>query len=229
MGRRTPLRIFQSVLYHSSFAFLVFLTLVAVAGSAWGLISQAWNTGGQRRWNIVILVAGYGAVLFVSFFICLGRILNIRYTLQTIPRPYIPVKEADLPQSLSRYISGEYTRTAIIAHVQQPTAGTQEGWGAPGSDFPSLHYGTFLLQKLHAINDILPPISELINPTFPPTSASTIPFSPHKIRTLPLFYHPLLKSVYTEPLAKILDIAQYSGRELTAAELEMGIRILWAV
>lgn len=37
-----------------------------------------------------------------------------------------------LSQKLAKYISAEYKRTSMIAHIHQPTTGTQEGWGRPG-------------------------------------------------------------------------------------------------
>lgn len=90
-----------------------------------------------------------------------------------------------------------------------------------GSEFPSLHYSTFLLQRLHAIDALLPPVV--------PSSPASIPaFSPHRIRTLPFFYHPLLNTNLTEPLARIIDKARYSGRELTGEEVEKSVKILWA-
>lgn len=104
---------------------------------------------------------------------------------------------------------------ALTCTVHRPCSTT-------GSTFPSLHYQTFLLQKLHAINALLPPLPASAAPLIPP-------LSPHKIRTLPLFYHPLLNTNLTEPLARIVDTAQYSGREMTEGEVEKGVKILWAV
>jgi hypothetical protein len=44
----------------------IVLTAGAVGGSAWGLVTQAWATGGQRKGNVVILVAAYASVVSSS-------------------------------------------------------------------------------------------------------------------------------------------------------------------
>lgn len=60
-SRRVP---WPSILYHLSFSFCILLIAALLVGSAWGLGEQAWRTvDGQRRWNIVILVAAYFALV----------------------------------------------------------------------------------------------------------------------------------------------------------------------
>ena len=61
--RKSPV---LSALYQASFALIVVVTAVVLVASAWGLGEQAWRSGGQRRWNIVIVVGGYVAIVCVS-------------------------------------------------------------------------------------------------------------------------------------------------------------------
>jgi hypothetical protein len=51
------------VLYQLSFALVILITACVLLGSAWGLGEQAWRSGGQRRWNIVILTGAYATVV----------------------------------------------------------------------------------------------------------------------------------------------------------------------
>ena len=55
----------RSFLYHSSFYIFILIIAVLLVGSAWGLGEQAWRTRDHRRWNIVILVAAYIAIVGV--------------------------------------------------------------------------------------------------------------------------------------------------------------------
>lgn len=82
-----------------------------------------------------------------------------------MPKPYVPTKAMDLPKvccspSLSQYwssltaqkvanhIATEYSRTAVIAHISQATAGMHEGWGRPGTKWDGIHFRTFILGTL---------------------------------------------------------------------------------
>ena len=58
--RASPVR---SALYQASFALIVIITAVVLVASAWGLGEQAWRSGGQRRWNIVMVVGAYVAIV----------------------------------------------------------------------------------------------------------------------------------------------------------------------
>jgi len=53
----------QSILYLSSFYIFIILIAALLVASAWGLGEQAWHSGGHRRWDIVILVAAYIALV----------------------------------------------------------------------------------------------------------------------------------------------------------------------
>lgn len=56
----------QSVLYQLSFTLCILILAAVLTGSAWGLGEQAWRSGGQRRWNIVIISGAYVAVVSVG-------------------------------------------------------------------------------------------------------------------------------------------------------------------
>jgi hypothetical protein len=58
--RYSPVR---SGLYQTSFALVVLITAVVLTSSAWGFGEQAWRSGGQKRWNIVIVVGAYVAIV----------------------------------------------------------------------------------------------------------------------------------------------------------------------
>jgi hypothetical protein len=62
-ARNVPWARLQSILYLSSFYIFILVISVLLVASALGLGEQAWHTGGERRWDIVILVAAYIALV----------------------------------------------------------------------------------------------------------------------------------------------------------------------
>lgn len=179
--RRSALKTFYSVLYHTTFYFFILITAALLVGSAYGLGEQALRTGGQRKWNLFVLSAAYVALVcpslllpthsnqkiddeandqgLVSIVHVWSRILSVKKILRSMPKPYMPTKQIDLPkvgniprsaqtclhfhntsradrqQKVSDHIMTEYSRTAVIAHISQATTGQQEGWGRPGERF----------------------------------------------------------------------------------------------
>ncbi|TXT05167.1 uncharacterized protein COLE_06487 [Cutaneotrichosporon oleaginosum] len=138
----------RSVLYHTSFTFFLLLLAALLMGSAWGLGEQAWRTDHQRRWNMFAMVAAYAAVAIISLSQIWSRVLSVRRALNTMPKPYMPTKTMDLPKKVANHIATEYSRTAMIAHISQATAGMHEGWGRPGTRWEGIHYRTFILDTL---------------------------------------------------------------------------------
>ena len=145
--------------HHPSFYVSVIAHLIcatATVGFILAFIQQASYTGNTRRLNIVIIAALLGAVLFTSCFLILARIIAVRTSFNTIPKPYIPTKHIDVPRKVAEHISREYTRTGVIAYISQPTAGKQEGWGRPGSQFASIHFRKSIRETFHVICMFLP-------------------------------------------------------------------------
>ncbi|EJT97864.1 hypothetical protein DACRYDRAFT_58608, partial [Dacryopinax primogenitus] len=120
-------------IYHVSFFLFVILTAIAVVGSAAGLVAQAWFTGGQRRWDVVIVVGSYIALLVMSTLIVVNRLWSIRVALSQIPKAYIPVKEEDAPKEVYKSVQAEYTRASLIAYIARPRNKVAPGWGTPGN------------------------------------------------------------------------------------------------
>jgi hypothetical protein len=184
--RRPALKIFYSVLYQFTFYFFIILIGSLLIGSAYGLGQQAVRTGGQRRWNMFVLVAAYVALVsaqatwavpgpcvcvtpmlsvastalilqaLVSIVHVWSRIISVKKILRSMPKPYMPTKQIDVPkvgccsshpscryrakrsQKVADHIMTEYSRTAVIAHISQATTGQQEGWGRPGTSKTSV-------------------------------------------------------------------------------------------
>lgn len=59
-------------------------------------------------------------------------------------------------QNVANYIATEYSRTAVIAHISQATAGTHEGWGRPGTKWDGTHFRTFILDTLPEMRESVP-------------------------------------------------------------------------
>ncbi|WRT68131.1 uncharacterized protein IL334_005106 [Kwoniella shivajii] len=208
--RFTPtLRVFSSFLYHTSFYLCILVIAVLLVGTAWGLGEQAWRTGGQRRWNIVILVAAYVVLGIISVLHVWSRVLSIKRVLRTMPKPYIPTKQVDLPKKVAKHIATEYSRTAVIAHISQATTGQQEGWGRPGTKWEDKHFRTYILSTLPIMRQALAPT---------PSSA-------------PLSLQPLLEAsakindngairLFVNSYAKIIERARYARKEPSQADAE---------
>ncbi|KZT56439.1 hypothetical protein CALCODRAFT_497363 [Calocera cornea HHB12733] len=142
----------MALIYHVSFFLFVVLTGIAVVGSAAGLVSQAWLTGGQRRWDIVIVVGSYIALAIMSALIIINRLWSIRVSLTQIPRAYIPVKEEDAPKAVYKLVEAEYVRASLIAYIARPRNKVAPGWGSPGSDLENVFLPRALLDTLPAVD-----------------------------------------------------------------------------
>ncbi|WWD16955.1 hypothetical protein CI109_101387 [Kwoniella shandongensis] len=165
---RSPLfslRRLRSILYHTSFYLFILIIGVLLVGSAWGLGEQAWRTGHQRKWNIIVLVGSYVALGIIAIMHVWSRVLSIKRILRTMPKPYIPTKTVDLPKKVANHIATEYTRTAVIAHISQATTGQQEGWGRPGTKWENMHFRTYILSTLHTMRQALCPNISSLSPT----------------------------------------------------------------
>jgi len=134
--------------YHVSFFLFVILTAIAVVGSAAGLVSQAWLSGGQRRWDIVIVVGSYITLALMSALIIINRFWSLRIALGQIPKAYIPVKEEDAPKQVYKLVEAEYTRATLIAYIARPRNKSAPGWGTPGTDLENVFLPRALLDTL---------------------------------------------------------------------------------
>ncbi|KAJ9099919.1 hypothetical protein QFC21_003924 [Naganishia friedmannii] len=231
MPRRISIRaVFQGFAYrlrhHPSFYVSVVAHLIcatATIGFILAFIQQASFTGNTRRLNIVIISALLGAVLFTSCFLILARIIAVRTSFNTIPKPYIPTKHIDVPRKVAEHITTEYTRTAVIAYISQPTAEKQEGWGRPGTQFASIHFRKSIRETFHAILktlDDVPPTpgsSTKQRITYPPYAIIQITSHPN----WPPTAQPLL-NLYED----ILQKAKYARSEPDAAEYERCVKIV---
>ncbi|KAJ9126448.1 hypothetical protein QFC24_002191 [Naganishia onofrii] len=231
MPRRISVRaVFQGfahrLRHHPSFYVSVLAHLIcatATIGFILAFIQQASFTGNTRRLNIVIISALLGAVLFTSCFLILARIIAVRTSFNTIPKPYIPTKHIDVPRKVAEHITTEYTRTAVIAYISQPTAEKQEGWGRPGTQFASIHFRKSIRETFHAILktlDDVPPSpgsSTKQRRTYPPYAIIQITSHPN----WPSTAQPLL-NLYEEILTK----AKYARSEPDAAEYERCVKIV---
>lgn len=151
--RKKPMRLRSSPWTHLSLYVVILAALInatALIGFLLSFVQQAAYSGNTSRWNIVIIVALIAGVLATSLFLIIARIFAVRSVLRSIPKPYIPVKTIDVPKvrhtrlvmrrsktlilalkEIASYIQTEYTRTALVAHLSQPNATKQEGWGHP--------------------------------------------------------------------------------------------------
>jgi hypothetical protein len=182
----------------------LFILIIAslLVGSAYGLGEQALRTGGQRRWNLFVLVAAYVALALVSIIHVWSRILSIKKILRSMPKPYMPTKHIDVPKKVADHISTEYSRTAVIAHISQATTGQQEGWGRPGTKWENQHFRTYILGTVSTMYHALCP----------------------GVKPRPLSIQPLLDAadgmndsgalkLFLNSYARLIDQARYGRRE----------------
>lgn len=205
--RTFPWSRLQSLLYLSSFyLFIVFIAVLFVA-SAWGIGQQAWRTRGYRRWDIVILTAAYIALGIIAIIHVWSRLLSIKKILRTMPKPYMPTKQIDVPRKVADHIMIEYSRTAVIAHISQATTAQQEGWGRPGTKWENHHFRTYILNTLPTMKQSLAP----------------------QARAPPLSLDPLFEAadnvgdngairLFVNSYARIVDQARFGKREPTETD-----------
>lgn len=111
---------------------------------------------------------------------------------------------------------GEYTRTAVIAHISQATTGTQEGWGRPGTKWENTHFRTFILDTLPAVQSALAPSAQ---PRSPPLSMQPLLDAAHHIGDQGVI---LLINSY----ANLIEKARFSRREPDEADAMAAERIV---
>ncbi|EIW70572.1 hypothetical protein TREMEDRAFT_61077 [Tremella mesenterica DSM 1558] len=159
-SKRWNARLIQSILYQTSFSLFLLITGVLLVGTAYALGEQAVRRGGQKRWNVVIIVGAYFILGMIALFVIWSRWFSIRSILHTMPRPYVPTKQVDIPKKVADHIATEYSRTAIIAHISQATKGQQEGWGRPGTKWENQHFRVYILSTLPTMRQALAPESK---------------------------------------------------------------------
>ncbi|UOH83283.1 hypothetical protein LQV05_006005 [Cryptococcus neoformans] len=162
--KRFTLTTFQSFLYHSSFWLCIIIEIALLVGAAWGLGEQAWHTGPQQGWNVVMLSTAYAVFLIISVTHAWSRYLSVKQIMKTMPKPYMPIKPDDVPEKVSRHITTEYSRTAVISHISQATQGEQDGWGRPDTKWEAKWLRGYILGTVGVMKEALgardgPPLS----------------------------------------------------------------------
>nr|XP_019007460.1 uncharacterized protein I206_07718 [Kwoniella pini CBS 10737]OCF46241.1 hypothetical protein I206_07718 [Kwoniella pini CBS 10737] len=188
---------FRSFLYHSSFYLFILIITVLLVASAWGIGEQAIRNSGQRNWNVFVLVAAYVALFYII--------------LRTMPKPYIPTKQIDLPKSVAKHVATEYSRTAVIAHISQATTGQQEGWGRPGTKWEDKHFRTYILSTIPIMKQTLCPIA--------PSTASPLSLQPLLDAASSINDNGAIR-LFVNSYAKIIARARYGRKEPTQADAE---------
>ncbi|KAG7528235.1 hypothetical protein FFLO_06324 [Filobasidium floriforme] len=230
MRRLTPTQSFNTTIktwlvHRPSFWVSVFCQLclgVAVAAFVSTFAQQAFK-GVAKRWNIVIIVGLTVGVLVCSVVLILGRLYHVRRVFQSIPKPYIPIKAIDVPNVVAKHIMTEYNRTAVIAHLSQPTSTHQEGWGQPETQFG----GIYFRERIRAMYTVILESLDSLTPTSNKPS--------HRDRRLPkdsfthLTAHPALPET-VKPLLKVflkqLEAARYARSEPNEKEFENCMKVV---
>ncbi|KAK1923952.1 hypothetical protein DB88DRAFT_258962 [Papiliotrema laurentii] len=223
--RRSALKIFYSVLYQFTFYFFIILIGSLLIGSAYGLGQQAVRTGGQRRWNMFVLVAAYVALALVSIVHVWSRIISVKKILRSMPKPYMPTKQIDVPkvgccsshpscryrakrsQKVADHIMTEYSRTAVIAHISQATTGQQEGWGRPGTRWENQHFRTYIMSTLPMMREALCPHARA-----PPLSLAPLVSAANDINDSGAI------KLFVNSYVKMIDRARYAKQEPTEGD-----------
>ncbi|WVF71095.1 hypothetical protein IAT40_005892 [Kwoniella sp. CBS 6097] len=220
-GRFLPTaRGFRSFLYHSSFYLFVAIIATLLVGSAWGLGEQSWRTGNQKSWNLIVLVAAYVVLGLISVTHVWSRILSIKKILRTMPKPYMPTKQVDIPKKVASHIATEYSRTAVIAHISQATTGQQEGWGRPGTKWEDKHFRSYILSTLPIMCQALAPNTPSPPLSLQPLLEATDPVKVGDKGALRLFVN---------SYAKIIENARYGRKEPTQADAEATEKVVEVV
>ncbi|WVR06719.1 hypothetical protein IAU60_003751 [Kwoniella sp. DSM 27419] len=199
----------RSVLYHGTFWLFVVIIAVLLVGSAWGLGEQSWRTGDRRSWNLIVLVAAYVVLGFISITHVWSRILSIKKILRTMPKPYMPTKTVDVPKRVAEHIGIEYSRTAVIAHISQATTGQQEGWGRPGTKWEDKHFRSYILSTLPVLRQALCP-----DDLAPPLSLRPLLDAADKVDDKGAL------RLFVNSYARIIESAKFGRREPSQADAE---------
>ncbi|WVQ99763.1 hypothetical protein IAU59_006905 [Kwoniella sp. CBS 9459] len=195
---------FRSFLYHTSFYLFILVIATLLVGAAWGLGEQSWRTGSQKSWNLIVLSAAY-------------FVLKI---LRTMPKPYMPTKQVDIPKKVASHIATEYSRTAVIAHISQATTGQQEGWGRPGTKWEDKHFRSYILSTLPVMRQALAPNTPAPPLSLQPLIDATDPTKVGDKGALRLFVN---------SYAKIIENARYGRKEPTQADAEATEKVVEVV
>ncbi|KNZ62496.1 hypothetical protein VP01_1263g5 [Puccinia sorghi] len=111
-------------------------------------------------------------VIIVSLLTSISRYFTVRHTLASIPKPYIPISQGDLPNPIFQIISQEYARIAIISYLaskpthpsSRPSQQEQEpheeklalaAWGKPGSIYHGKRFADQILKDFESLERAL--------------------------------------------------------------------------
>ncbi|KAL7420822.1 hypothetical protein Q5752_004775 [Cryptotrichosporon argae] len=204
---------FLSFLYHTTFYLFVLVIAVLLVASVAGLIVQAWLSGGNRRWNIFVVVAAYVIVAAIAIVHVWSRLLSINKTLRTMPKPYIPTKTIDVPKKVADHVAAEYSRTAVVAHISQATTGEQEGWGRPGTKWETVHFRTYILSTVATMRDMFAPVPSAPHDLAPLLAAASA-LDPGPLK------------VFVSSYLAIVERARYARREPTEVDAQAVERVV---
>ncbi|KAG8905325.1 hypothetical protein FRB99_000206 [Tulasnella sp. 403] len=74
--------------------------------------------------------------------------------LKTIPKPYVPIKEGDIPKAVADLVLEEYTRSCITVAVSRPQRAHHPGWGTPGSQYEGIRFRNAILDTIADVDKL---------------------------------------------------------------------------
>ncbi|CAG8572735.1 10790_t:CDS:2 [Cetraspora pellucida] len=138
-------------LYTSSLFILTFLTIIALGISAYDIIYNAKTRG---YYPYVYIASGsYFLTGFVTVLLGWCRLNHVKKALANIPKPYMPIKQNDLPNSVFNLITDELKHVSMIAWTSEPKPEDVDlpGWGRPGSDYDEIHFKSSMIDTFSLI------------------------------------------------------------------------------
>ncbi|CAG8792444.1 32199_t:CDS:2, partial [Racocetra persica] len=119
--------------------------------SAYDIIRNA-NTRGYYPY-VYIASGSYFLTGFVTVLLGWCRLNLVKKALSNIPKPFMPIKETDVPNSVFNLITDELKRVSMIAWTGEPKPEDVNlpGWGRPGSDYDGIHFKTSMINTFSLI------------------------------------------------------------------------------
>ncbi|KJA26165.1 hypothetical protein HYPSUDRAFT_181803 [Hypholoma sublateritium FD-334 SS-4] len=209
-------------LSEAAYAFLVIITIVATGLSCAAILSQAVRTSPTESWdrnfNALIVGASYVVLLAVSLSFCVKRRVAVRSKLQRISRTYRTIGRGDLPDSVHKYVTQEFTRACLIAYESLPTDVRHPGWGRPGTKYSGVYFRRALLDTIPHIDQLAHVVIPL-HPRLKPHARML-----HHFRFLtPLLARDADGMSALHYFDAAVQVARYAARELTEAEFAEGM------
>ncbi|KAL8286962.1 hypothetical protein RQP46_003968 [Phenoliferia psychrophenolica] len=216
-------RTFSTVAHRFAVGALIVLITCALLAALYDIGQQlVKSTRASKISDLIITFGTYVVITMVGIVIWISRAFQLRASLASIPKPYLPTGQDDVPKPAFELISNEFDRASVIAHISQPKGRTQDGWGRPGTAHENVHFRQAILSTISVLQSILnrlyppPPLSPRASPLSPVAPLLALSPSPVPDALVPL------AEMYEEYLIK----AKFGQEEPTEEDWDACVKLV---